>query len=344
MSDASSAAPPAPNARAILEAVRYLNQCHGDGRSFAVLTAADRALWQQALASFRSELPHSTRIARVPAPTDSSHVFLETVLVLLGFDPFESTADDLLRLLTVVLRESAGQETGTVIVLEDAQSFGPRVFEAIRELARCLRQQKPRPLIVLAGDSGLSRVLDSQGMFSVRELTGQRYDFNATVPTPPEEARQPAVPGPIRFPTLTISINNDPVREIPFDRERLLIGRGPHSDICIAGRFISRQHALLVRSADGDWLIDLKSTNGTTVNSRLIRQHRLEDGDVISIGNVRLHYSRPAAATSSPTRDDAPAAGHDPFGETVVMRSLQAILDSAPREPAPRKRQESTAA
>ena len=154
----------------ILEAVGYLNQCRASKRSFAVLTGADAHDIKAALHAFIDTLPPACRVARVPAPTDSSHGFLEAVLAELGFEPFESTSDDLHRLLTVVLRQGAGAVAGTVVIVEDAQDFGPRVFETVRELARDSRDILPPPLLVLAGHSGLHRVLDSRGMASVAPL------------------------------------------------------------------------------------------------------------------------------------------------------------------------------
>jgi pSer/pThr/pTyr-binding forkhead associated (FHA) protein len=96
-------------------------------------------------------------------------------------------------------------------------------------------------------------------------------------------------------------------------------------------RFVSRQHALLLRNPDGDWIVDLKSTNGTSVNSQLVRQRRLVHGDVISIGNHRLRYQNSAARPGVPE----PTARADQLSETMVMRSLQAVVAQAPADAEP---------
>jgi hypothetical protein len=249
-----------------------------------------------------------------------------------------------MRLVTVVLRQGGTNGGSPILILEDAQSYGPRVLETVRELARAVRDTRPSPLIVLTGHAGLNRVLDSPGMASVREFTRHRFDCT-TPPQVPEDGGvvttdsgdmvDTACPAPA---TLTVSLNHDVVREVSFARDRLLIGRGPHSDIRIGSRFVSRQHALLIRNTDGDWLIDLKSTNGTAVNARLVRQHLLRDGDVISIGNYRLLYSNPAAVGASPD------PGADLLSETVVMRSLRALRDLPDRSAAPDESSQSSAA
>ncbi len=68
-------------------------------------------------------------------------------------------------------------------------------------------------------------------------------------------------------------------------------------------RYISRQHATIIREAEGWSLMDgqrsdedtigKESTNGTYVNFLQVpskTKHRLKNGDIISIGNVRLKF------------------------------------------------------
>lgn len=308
----------------ILEAVGYLEQCRNGARSFGILTGESPRQVRLAVDRFLAGASRGMRVARLPAPTDSSHVFLETVLTQLGFEPFESTADDLARLLTVVIRQVSREQAPICIVLDDAQEFGPHVFETIRELARSAREVQPALLFILGGSPALVRVLDSRGMSSVAALTRHRFDFSAVVP--PSAAEETAAgAGPEEAPNFVLSLNQQVIRRFPIEGTRLLIGRGHHCDICIPSRYISRQHALLIRSPDGDWLVDLKSTNGTSVNSQLVTQRRLAHGDVISIGNHRLQYRNAAGSWI----ESHSTASHDQLSETMVMRSLQSVLASA---------------
>ncbi len=318
----------------IVDAVAYLDQCRQAGRRFAIVTGNHGADVALALRRFAADLPAGTRLARTPAPTDSSHAFLESILAQFGFDPFDATADDLLRLLTVVLRQGGSHMESVVIIVEDAQAFGPRVLETIRDLARNAQDWRSSLLFVLSGSVGLNRVLDSIGMASVAEFTRVRFDLDAPAAAAAHDIPT-ARPVPARTGSLLLSRDQRQIGRIGLDRDRVLIGRSEHSDVCLASRFVSRQHALLLRNPDGDWLIDLKSTNGTIVNSELIERRRLVPGDVISIGNFQLRYEDegPAreAALSSSTESDQLA------GETVVMRSLQALHQPPPgRAPSPR--------
>jgi hypothetical protein len=323
MADAERAAADATPPGRILEAVAYLDQCRVAGQRFAIVWGPEAGALRQAIGTFVGTLPDDCRVARVPAPTDSEHVFLQAILAQLGFEPFDSTADDLQRLLLVVLRQRAAQRASTVLVVEDAQDFGPRVLEALRDLARNAADLEPPPLLVLGGHAGLNRVLDSRGMASIAAWTAARFDL-AAAPAAAELQPAPAAAPAVH---LVVSLNSDVLRQVPFDRSRMLIGRSPYCDVHIPSRFVSRQHALLVRNPDGDWLVDLKSTNGTSVNSKLVKHRRLADGDIISVGNYRLRYSNAAAAAP----EQREPAG-DPLGETIVMRSLQAVR--APRDAA----------
>lgn len=63
------------------------------------------------------------------------------------------------------------------------------------------------------------------------------------------------------------------------------VGRAPDNTICIDEDGVSRYHAIIEERADGHWLYDLGSRNGTAVNGRKIAGDcRLTDGDVITIG------------------------------------------------------------
>ena len=53
---------------------------------------------------------------------------------------------------------------------------------------------------------------------------------------------------------------------------------------------VSGHHALILNILKDSFLEDLNSTNGTYVNSKLIKKHALQEGDVITIGRHQLKY------------------------------------------------------
>lgn len=83
----------------------------------------------------------------------------------------------------------------------------------------------------------------------------------------------------------------------------LSLGRTPDNSLMLADERVSRRHALIhPQGAEGCWLVDLGSRNGTYLNARRVSQPvRLRDGDHIQIGPFTLvfHQARAAALTSS---------------------------------------------
>ena len=75
-----------------------------------------------------------------------------------------------------------------------------------------------------------------------------------------------------------------------LDRPSMTIGRLPECEIVVDDVGASRQHAEVRRTDDGFVLADLGSTNGTLVNGSPIREHLLEDGDRITIGETILEF------------------------------------------------------
>ncbi|MBI2296336.1 MAG: FHA domain-containing protein [Betaproteobacteria bacterium] len=112
---------------------------------------------------------------------------------------------------------------------------------------------------------------------------------------------------------LILSLEGSVMREVPLDKERVMIGRKPQNDIQIENLAVSGEHACIVTILNDSFLEDLGSTNGTLVNGNPIKKHILQHNDVIEIGKYKLKYL-----------SDAPGAGQtsvDEFEKTMVMRS-----------------------
>lgn len=72
---------------------------------------------------------------------------------------------------------------------------------------------------------------------------------------------------------------------------RVILGRGPESDVQFNDATVSKHHATLVSSSEGFVLHDEGSMNGTTLNSvSLIGDTLLHDGDVIGLGEFNLLF------------------------------------------------------
>jgi pSer/pThr/pTyr-binding forkhead associated (FHA) protein len=76
-----------------------------------------------------------------------------------------------------------------------------------------------------------------------------------------------------------------------IDSESVAIGRSAEADICLDDVTVSRTHAKINRTANGDYEIsDCQSLNGTYLNGTAITESRLAVGDEIQIGKFRLTY------------------------------------------------------
>jgi diguanylate cyclase (GGDEF)-like protein len=80
-------------------------------------------------------------------------------------------------------------------------------------------------------------------------------------------------------------------RRIDLDSGEVDIGRDDGVTLKIDSDLVSRRHATIRRFAGRFAIADLHSTNGTFVNDKRIKTHKLEDGDQIRVGKVVLKYT-----------------------------------------------------
>jgi predicted component of type VI protein secretion system len=70
-----------------------------------------------------------------------------------------------------------------------------------------------------------------------------------------------------------------------------VLGRSREADCVLEDPNISRRHAELRRSPNGDWqIVDLGSTNGVKINGRLTDRSRLSPGDEVVLGTTRFTF------------------------------------------------------
>jgi pSer/pThr/pTyr-binding forkhead associated (FHA) protein len=81
--------------------------------------------------------------------------------------------------------------------------------------------------------------------------------------------------------------------EVCVDRDWLVVGRGRSADLVLAEPTISRSHAAIGFDAQGFFVQDLGSTNGTLVNGSRAERTPLKDGDVIQMGKLKLGVTLP---------------------------------------------------
>jgi hypothetical protein len=136
------------------------------------------------------------------------------------------------------------------------------------------------------------------------------------VPLPEEPVSQepPAVPVPVPVPepateiapSATTAFTPEEVaaagaravldvdgRRLPLTSEVVAIGRSSACDVVLDDPNVSRRHAELRLGGATPVVVDLGSTNGTSVNGRRVREQALAFGDRIVLGSTTLVLERP---------------------------------------------------
>jgi diguanylate cyclase (GGDEF)-like protein len=72
--------------------------------------------------------------------------------------------------------------------------------------------------------------------------------------------------------------------------DEVVLGRDPGCAVRLFADDVSRRHARISRDVEGHLLVDLDSTNGTWVNGRQVRGHRLQAGDRVRLGGFVARY------------------------------------------------------
>ncbi len=123
-----------------------------------------------------------------------------------------------------------------------------------------------------------------------------------------------------------------------LSQEIIKIGRLQTSDVRLEDDKVSRMHAVIEVAAPGEvYIIDLGSASGTLVNGDKVNKRKLQTGDIIQIGNKRIHVDiitgKVAMASSPPV---AMAVGAERQTPVVDEHAMTAMVDeeSEPRQKA----------
>lgn len=115
---------------------------------------------------------------------------------------------------------------------------------------------------------------------------------------------------PLDKPYFKIRWQNGRMNYFPIEKDRVVIGRGPEADLRIPEnlRFVSSQHAEVLKKETGYFIRDLNSTNGTLVNNQLLQPDQYQaigNESIIRIGDdnygisVALTFYNPGESADS---------------------------------------------
>jgi len=87
-----------------------------------------------------------------------------------------------------------------------------------------------------------------------------------------------------------ICLTGDAPKRFALTKHTVTVGRAPQCDLQIVTHFVSREHARLTVSGGGTLIEDIGSRNGVFVNSVRVDRRRLQQGDVVTIGETQFRF------------------------------------------------------
>lgn len=172
------------------------------------------------------------------------------------------------------------------------------------------------PHVTLATDPTVSRW--EVRVFAWRSSTPQQPGLTAGAPPRTSEIEAPP-PGAFLI--------VEGKRHFPLTRPLIKIGRRHDNDLILSDPHVSRNHAELRLMAGHYVVVDLASTAGTYVNGRLVKQHILDPGDVISIALVQLIYGEDPGGPPGVTPPYSPPSATKAERDQITPHYLRTLSD-----------------
>ena len=111
---------------------------------------------------------------------------------------------------------------------------------------------------------------------------------------------------------------------------RIIIGRTSDNDVQIQSSYISRHHAQILTDQTESVLQDLNSTNGVSIGGEKVRRHRLNDGDLILLGEHHLLYT------------DLRVPPSEEGGEPMKAKPPKRATSNVQKRPKPKRKRKSS--
>ena len=135
--------------------------------------------------------------------------------------------------------------------------------------------------------------------------------------------------------TFRIESPDGEVRTEELTQDIIKVGKLPSSHLRIDDDNVSRMHAVIeVTGPDDIFIIDLGSASGTIVNGKKVNKCKLENGDVIQLGDTKVTVELGAVAAAG-ADDEAPTVVGPPPTADAPPPAMAAPAPPAPAVPNP---------
>ncbi|OEX93200.1 DUF3662 and FHA domain-containing protein [Corynebacterium sp. Marseille-P4321] len=161
------------------------------------------------------------------------------------------------------------------------------------------------PDVVSGFDAILAEPKRPKGKHRASRTQAQEDAMSEPQPNAPAEptAQPPAAGG---APTVSLLLQDGSSRSYLVHEGSNILGRSNDSDFRLPDTGVSRQHAEITWDGQVAVLVDLQSTNGTTVNDEPVDNWMLADGDVITLGHSNIEVRIVAPQAAAPQADAQP--------------------------------------
>jgi len=116
-------------------------------------------------------------------------------------------------------------------------------------------------------------------------------------------------------PRITVTRDGHTLDVQELTERKYVIGRNELADIALDDPHVSKTHAMLQVFSNAVVLIDLNSTNGTLVNSKMALKRVLRNNDIISLGRYRLKLENAPAL-------DAELESRIKMTDTITLQNI----------------------
>lgn len=132
------------------------------------------------------------------------------------------------------------------------------------------------------------------------------------------------------MPKLILKFDDRELQECAVGLHGVTIGRLPDNLLVIDNAAVSGRHARVYREGERYVVEDLKSTNGTFIDSKPIIRHTLSDGDAMIVGKHTVVFSMAGGEDATTTEREAfvPEIGGTMMLDTLQHKTMMAGLES----------------
>jgi len=272
-----------------------------DERGVGLLHGPESSGKSELIERFVQELQPSVAVAVVDGTRLRTAQLLTSILKQYGYCVELNSTGELLNMLRVIIVHETRSNIAPVLIVQNINQMYPSALHVLCTLASQMVHSRFALRIVLVGDLYFRRIISSPSMRCIADRLVGDFELEA-LPEP-------------ELPKLIVTLYGETLQEFELVKSRVMIGRSELGDIVCDGESVSRQHALLIRDKDSIVIIDLKSRNGTFVNSRPISSKVLRDNDIVVIGDYRIKLKFAGAQPDSDLDDLG-------IADTAKMRSI----------------------